>query len=257
MTETFRPENVSTAQAGADNQAVAANLCADDEQSRELEQLKELERQLRESLQDRERLLKETHHRMKNNLQVVLSLLTLQGERADDPKLRHALQSCSQRVASLALVHEKLHSTGDFRCVDLADLAKSIATMAIAGTTSGSTTTVKTQFDVEPVAVDHRKAFPISLILNELIANALTHAFVGRTHGTLRVSVQQVGTDRVRLSVADDGVGGLAAVDVKSGPTLGMSIVANLARQLDGELNIGDDAGSNVTVTFATGAPAP
>jgi PAS domain S-box-containing protein len=208
---------------------------------------RQTEQRLRDSLQEKEILLKEIHHRVKNNLQVVASMLALQADKADAAQVRAPLEDCRQRVISMALVHEKLYGAADLRRIDLGDLSREIAMMLMS---EGIGPAITTRFDVEPIAIDIDRAVPASLILNELITNAMKHAFKGRTSGMLSVSVRRE-NGGVRLEVADDGVGGFPADGFQKGRTLGMTIVRNLVRQLDARLTVAaGDAGTSIAVTF-------
>jgi PAS domain S-box-containing protein len=208
---------------------------------------RETEQRLRDSLQEKEILLKEIHHRVKNNLQVVASMLALQADKAEADRVRAPLDDCRQRVISMALVHEKLYGAADLRRIDLGELSREIAMMLMS---EGVGPAITTRFELEPIAIDIDRAVPASLILNELITNALKHAFKGRVSGVLSIAVCRHGSG-VRFEVADDGVGGLRADSIQSGRTLGMTIVRNLARQLDAQLAVSTgDTGTSIAVTF-------
>lgn len=204
------------------------------------------EQQLRESLEDRELLLKEIHHRVRNNLQVVASLLALQASKSGDAKVEEVLEDSRQRVLSMALVHEKLYGSGDLRRLDLSELVSGIAATLIG---VGPGPAVATEFDIEPVVIDIEKAFPASLLINELITNALKHAFVGRAGGQLSIGVRHSG-EGVRLRVADDGVGGVTEETFTESSTLGSTIVRNLVRQMDGRLELVSTPGRGTQVTI-------
>jgi two-component sensor histidine kinase len=147
----------------------------------------------------------------------------------------------------MALVHEKLYGAADLRRIDLGELSREIAMMLMS---EGVGPAITTRFELEPIAIDIDRAVPASLILNELITNALKHAFKGRVSGVLSIAVCRHGSG-VRFEVADDGVGGLRADSIQSGRTLGMTIVRNLARQLDAQLAVSTgDTGTSIAVTF-------
>ncbi|MFC4314125.1 sensor histidine kinase [Steroidobacter flavus] len=210
---------------------------------------RETEQRLRESLQEKEILLKEIHHRVKNNLQVVASMLALQADKAV-AEAQSPLEDCRQRVMSMALVHEKLYGAKDLQRIDLGDLTREIATMLISECVGPA---IRTQFTVEPIAIDIERAVPASLIINELMTNSLKHAFKGRAAGLLSVSVRRCEDDHVWIEVADDGVGGVQADSIRTGRTLGMTIVRNLVKQLDARLSIGSGPGTAISITFPIG----
>jgi PAS domain S-box-containing protein len=205
------------------------------------------EQRLQASLQEKELLLKEIHHRVKNNLQIVASMLTLQAELASDADARTMLEACRQRVTSMALVHEKLYGAADVRRIDLRELVRDIAAMLIGGSSGIS---LQIQPAREPIVVDIETAFPASLIANELVTNAIKHAFVGRARGTIAIAVDSLATGRVRLQVADDGVGGVTPETFGRGGSLGSTIVYRLVRQLGGLLAVEPGPGASVSITF-------
>lgn len=200
-----------------------------------------------EALREKELLLKEVHHRVKNNLQVVASMLGLQAGKARDPDARGMLMNCRQRVMSMALVHERLYGAGDLRRIDLGGLVRDIAAMLLGASPQA---VLDAKFEIEPIVVDIETAFPASLVVNELIANSLKHAFVGRARGVVEISVLLESEQRVRISVADDGVGGVTLAMFEGGATLGATIVRSLVRQLDGELTVGPGPGARISFSF-------
>jgi PAS domain S-box-containing protein len=213
-----------------------------------------VEQHLRDSLQEKELLLKEIHHRVKNNLQIVASMLTLQAELAADVDARGMLQACRQRVTSMALVHEKLYGAHDLRRIDLGELIRDIGAMLIAGSTGIG---LHMQADSERIEVDIETAFPASLIANELITNAIKHAFVGRSGGTLSIELALTAAGRVRLLVADDGVGGVTPETFASAGSLGSTIVRRLIRQLRGVLAVESGPGARISITFPLTRDSP
>ncbi|HKQ12678.1 MAG TPA: PAS domain S-box protein [Steroidobacteraceae bacterium] len=205
------------------------------------------DQRLQASLQEKELLLKEIHHRVKNNLQVVASMLTLQAELASDADAKSMLEACRQRVASMALVHEKLYGAADLRRMDLRELIRDIAAMLIGGCGGIS---LQMQPRGEPIVVDIETAFPVSLIANELITNAIKHAFAGRNHGTITIDVDRSASGRARLQVADDGVGGVTPQTFESSGNLGSTIVRRLVRQIGGALAVEAGPGARISITF-------
>lgn len=205
------------------------------------------EQRLQASLQEKELLLKEIHHRVKNNLQVVASMLSLQAELAADTAATSMLEACRQRVTSMALVHEKLYGAADLRRIDLRELVRDIAAMLIAG---GRGISLQMQAGAGPIVVDIETAFPASLIANELITNAIKHAFVGRSRGTITIAIDRSATGRVRLLVADDGIGGVTPETFDGSGSLGSTILRRLVRQIGGLLAVEPGPGSRISITF-------
>jgi two-component sensor histidine kinase len=201
------------------------------------------------SLKEKEMLLAEVHHRVKNNLQIVDSLLNLQSGRFTDPALLAAFTSASERVRAMAAVHERLYQTGDFGQVNLAEqLRELVRVITKAHAPEGMR--LRCELRLDPVTVDLNTAVPLSLIANELIVNAIKHAYAGRSEGELRVELR-TGEEHHELCIADDGTGLPAGVEPTTTPTLGMRIVRTLARQFSGEVHIDSSpAGTSARVQW-------
>jgi PAS domain S-box-containing protein len=209
--------------------------------------------QLSATLREREILLQEIHHRVKNNLQVISSLINMQVRQLDDISSRVALAECQTRVQAIALIHEKLYQSKDYSRVHFSEYAKSLATN-IFSATGISPESVSLRLAMEDVALGVDKAIPCGLILNELITNALKHAFPPPMLGTVSVAMQKAGDRSIALSVSDDGVGMPDNVDLKASTSLGLSLVYTLVDQLEGKLEIVRDRGTTFRVKFPMGA---
>ncbi|ABM29112.1 signal transduction histidine kinase [Nitratidesulfovibrio vulgaris DP4] len=213
-------------------------------------QRRQAERRILTSLREKEILLKEVHHRVKNNLQLVVSLLNLQASSVYDVRDRALLLDSRNRIASMALVHEELYRSDDLSGVDFADylprLARKLQSAFVIDVE------LDLQLDVAPVMLPVDIAIPCGLILNELIANALKHAFAERGHGRLSVSLQCQG-GRAVLAVADDGVGLPAPFEALGERTLGVQLVRSLVQQLGGELRQQPGPGAHIVISFPVG----
>ncbi len=203
------------------------------------------EERLHASLHEKEVLLKEVHHRVKNNLQVVSGLLYLQADNLQDPEARAALSESQNRIASMALAHEALYGSDDLARVDLKDyvdrlMARLISSLGKQG--------VRVAVEVSAVPLPLTKAVPCGLILNELVTNALKYAFDG-PGGTITVATRREGS-MVELSVADDGRGLPGHITPENASTLGLQLVANLTGQLKGELRIERERGTLFRIRF-------
>ena len=188
------------------------------------------------SLRDRELLLQEIHHRVKNNLAVIGSILYLQSSTTNDPELLRVLQECQERVRSMSLVHERLYLTGDLGKLDFADYVKELAEQL----SSNNVLTgqrVSLDFQLTSLPLNLKQAVPCGLILNELLTNAFKHAFQQRSEGKVSVSLARSTIGRITLTVSDDGKGFLEA-DLERSNSLGIRLVRSLTRQLDGEFVI-------------------
>jgi PAS domain S-box-containing protein len=205
--------------------------------------LKHAEEQLRASLAEKEVLLKEIHHRVKNNMQVISSLVALQAERA-------VLQDVTHRVRSMALVHEKLYQSADMAHVEFGEYARSLLNYLwrAHGTAAPD---ARLDLDLESVPLPVNAAVPCGLILNELASNALKHAFRGRADGVVAVSLHAGPEGRVCLRVRDNGTGLPAGLDWRQADSLGLRLVQMLAGQLHATVEVTGQEGTEFAVTFS------
>jgi PAS domain S-box-containing protein len=214
------------------------------------EALRQRQEQLSASLKEREVLLQEVHHRVKNNLQVISSLINMQMRQMVDVSAKIALAECKTRIEAIALIHEKLYQYQDYANVPFSDYARSLSAN-IFHATGISPGSIELQVEIEPVSLAVDKAIPCGLILNELITNTLKHAFPDERSGKVRVELRAVDEQRtLLLIVQDDGVGMPAAFDITKSVSLGMRLVTTLVEQLDGTLEIVCDAGTLFRVQF-------
>jgi two-component sensor histidine kinase len=215
----------------------------------ELAEREAAESRLLESLHEKEVLLKEIHHRVKNNLQVIYSLLSLQTRRAADPATLDVLVDSQNRIRSMALIHEKLYQSADLANIDFSEYLSSLAGH-LCRSYADTGCQVKLQVNAAHVRLGIDAAVPCGLIASELISNALKHAFVGRELGLLSVAVRNSDTGVVELVVADDGVGLAADAAGERSSSLGMQLVRGLVRQLDGSLTVENGRGARFVVSF-------
>lgn len=216
--------------------------------ARDIGARKHAERRLKASLREKEVLLKEIHHRVKNNLQVIMSILSLQGRRAQGAELRAILADAQNRVGSIALFHEKLYQSHDLASVRFGEYLRELAQRALAQH-NDSRTEVRSQLELAEVRLGVDRAIPCGLIANELLTNALKHGFKGRERGTVRVELRQEGS-RVRMVIADDGVGLPHDIDLRTARTLGMELVETFVEQLQGRLEVTREQGLRVEISF-------
>jgi PAS domain S-box-containing protein len=209
--------------------------------------LLEKQAQLTASLKEREVLLQEVHHRVKNNLQVISSLINMQSRQLKDPSVRAALSECKTRVQTIALIHETLYKSQDYARVPFREYARSLAANIFqVMTTAGK---VELHVDIaEDVVLPVDKAIPCGLILNELITNALKHAFRLSRSGSLRFTMR--GGAEIFLCVQDDGPGMPARFELAKSKSLGLQLVTTLVEQLDGQLEITGGGGTAFRVSF-------
>lgn len=210
---------------------------------------KRAEESLMASLAEKEVLLKEIHHRVKNNMQVISSLVALQADRLQDASMREVLQDVTHRVRSMALVHEKLYQSPDMARVEFAAYAQSLLNYLwrAHGTAASG---VRLVTDLEPVPLSVNAAVPCGLILNELVSNALKHAFRGRAGGEVAVSLHGNSEGHVCLRVRDNGTGLPPGLDWRQADSLGLHLVQILAGQLRATVEVSRSEGTEFTVTL-------
>lgn len=196
---------------------------------------KKAEDALRDSLEEKNALLKEVHHRVKNNLQIVASLLSLQAVRSKDSQVLDILEDTRGRVRSMAQLHETLYCSDNLAHINFASYLKDLCHQLLAS--SGfMAQRVKLDFRVAPVGLTLEPALPCGLIMNELVSNALKHGFPGGSTGTITIGLELNGDQTLVLSVQDNGTGLPPGFDPASRTTLGMRLVTGLVGQLNGQL---------------------
>jgi PAS domain S-box-containing protein len=206
---------------------------------------------LRASVVEKEVLLKEVHHRVKNNLQLISSLLSLQAGRSRDGAEAERFAESRNRVRSMALVHENLYRTGDFASVSMASHVKALcAQLFQAYRLNGQQADLIT--DIDDLELDLDRAVSVGLIINELVSNALKHAFPDGRAGRVQVSLKQPDGGACALTVRDDGVGLPPGHEAGQSATLGLQLVQDLTQQLHGTMIITRQNGTAFTVTFDT-----
>ena len=208
-----------------------------------------LVRERTKELHEKEVLLKEIHHRVKNNLQVISSLVNLQADGLRDGTVREVLQDVTYRVRSMALVHEKLYQSADLAHVDFAEYARSL--LNYLWRAHGSVmSSIQLAFDLEPVSLPVDTAVPCGLILNELAGNAIKHAFRGRSEGKVTVSLKCGEDGLIRLSVADNGVGLPYGLDWRQAKSLGLRLVQMLTKQINAGVEVDSGAGTRFEIVI-------
>jgi PAS domain S-box-containing protein len=198
---------------------------------------KHREEGIRGALREKEVLLGEIHHRVKNNLQIVHSLLDLQSARISDPLVQEMLRDSQNRIRSMALIHQTLYSSKDFAKVDF-DLFLDALAPNLIGSYGVDAERIRLAVDVVQVALPIDAAVPCGLVVNELISNALKHAFRPGQDGEITVSLKRHSINEVTLSVSDNGSGLPDGVDATNTATLGLQLVSLLTEQLGGVLTI-------------------
>lgn len=218
-----------------------------DRAAAELER-KHSDEQLHQSLHEKEVLISEIHHRVKNNLAVVTSLLSLQAEQADNDYTRELFKESESRILSMAVIHEML-----YQHESLSNIPFNSFIQEIVDTINSYFRDDKTQVDTfircDDIYLNIDQAVPCALIMNELLTNAYKYAFEGMDSGEIRISIEQV-RDKRKLTIEDNGVGLPEDIDPKAGEELGFTLVKTLTTQLHGELNVVRNNGTRFEITF-------
>lgn len=210
---------------------------------------KENEKKLQDSLKEKEVLLKEVHHRVKNNMQVISSILNLQSSYIDDEKALSVLNESQDRIKSMSFVHESLYQSDTLSEVNFAEYIQNIARNLYHsyGRPQGGITL---DFHLEDIFINLDTSIPCGLIINELVSNALKYAFKDRETGTIAIHLAREGDCSIRLVVEDDGIGLPSDFDVDTAESLGLQLVTTLANQVDGNLTVDITSGTRFTLTF-------
>jgi two-component sensor histidine kinase len=217
------------------------------------EQLR-LTQQLRVSLDEKDSLLKEVHHRVKNNLQLISSMLNLQASRMGDQSVSELFAESRNRVRSMALVHENLYHAGNFSKISIENHIEtlSISLIRAYGLISEN---IELRTDVEDILLGIDTAISIGLIVNELVSNALKHAFRVGFPGSIKVQLTRSSGDHCILVVADNGIGLPCHVDPNNAKSMGLQLVHDLAQQLNGTVSVKRIGGTAFMISFVIAQP--
>ncbi len=221
---------------------------------RDVTQRHQAEAQIKASLREKEVLLKEIHHRVKNNLQVTSSLLKLQSGYIQDPQAREMFAESQNRIRSMALVHEKLYQSRDLSRIDFADYIKSLASLLFRSF-GGDRERIALNVEGDHIFLSVETAVPCGLIVNELLSNSLKHAFPEGREGEIVVAVHGSEPGWYVISVKDTGVGLPTGLDVEQTETLGLQLVRTLAGQLRAEVEVLRDGGTEFKIRFMEARP--
>ena len=202
------------------------------------------------SLQEKELLLREIHHRVKNNLQVISSLLSLQSRYRKDEQAIEMAQESQNRIKVMALIHEKLYRSKDFANVEFNDYIKNLVNDLFASY-KVSTSRISLKMDIENISLGIDTAIPTGLIVNELVTNCLKYAFKADKEGEIRISLRLLDDGEKELIVSDNGVGLPDSLDIKKAESLGLRMITNLTeRSLHGKVNINKSNGTEFQIIF-------
>ena len=205
------------------------------------------EESIKASLDEKILLLREVHHRVKNNLQIIISLISLQMRQTGDPLVKQIMSETQNRVRAMSLVHEKLYRSESLSHIDFADYTRFLATQLFSFY-GMDTRRVRLEFAMEKILMDINTAVPLGLLMNELISNSLRHAFPGGREGVISISGGNK-DDLMTLVVRDNGIGISEELDWKSMTSLGMQLVISLVDQVDGTITLDRENGTMFTIT--------
>lgn len=246
----FEPAHVRLLQGIAANVGAAlqnARLYAAAQQ--EVRIRKQAENEIKQSLKEKEVLLKEIHHRVKNNLQIISSLLNLQAQQIKDPATLQVLRESQGRVRSMALIHEKLYQSQDLARVDFDGYVHDLL-VYLFRSYSTNMDLVHVDVNAQGVALSVDTAIPCGLIISELVTNAIKYAFPGGRKGTICVDLTPEDAGHLALRVADNGVGLPPDLDWRNAESLGLQLVSTLTAQLHGQIQVQSNTGTEFKITF-------
>lgn len=213
----------------------------------DISERKRADLRLAASLHEKEILLKEIHHRVKNNLQVISSLLSLQSAATKDDRTQEQLRESQNRVRSMALIHERLYQSADLARIDFGEYVRSLTAFLFR---SYDVHGITVQYHLDHVNLPVNTAIPCGLIINELVSNALKYAFAGRTGGEIEISITVIRGRSAVLSVRDNGIGFPADLDFRRTQTLGLQLVNTLTMQINGTIGLIRDRGTTFSITL-------
>lgn len=210
---------------------------------------KKAENQVKASLKEKEILLREIHHRVKNNLQVISTLLFLQSGEITDPEIIENYRESENRIQSIALIHEKMYQSTDLSSIDFTSYINSLIDDISHSYDTGQKD-IKIQIDTGHFYLSIETVQPLGLIINELISNSLKYAFKGRNNGIITISLEELDSKYFKLTVSDNGIGLPEDLDFENSQTLGLLLVNNLVEQLEGTIRLIKNGGTIFEIIF-------
>jgi PAS domain S-box-containing protein len=220
--------------------------------TRDITDRKVADEKIKASLGEKEVLLREIHHRVKNNMQVIISLLRLQSDKIGDKRYVDMLKESQSRIKSMALIHEKLYQTKDFANIDFHEYIKDLANSLFVSN-AVNPDKIALNLEIKDISLGLDYAIPCGLIINELVLNSLKHAFPNEREGEIRIALLRTGEDEVELTVSDNGIGIPEKLDLETTESLGLSLVKILVEhQLGGKVKLDRTGKSTFSIRFMT-----
>jgi PAS domain S-box-containing protein len=214
----------------------------------DITELKQYEKEIQDSLHEKEILLQEIHHRVKNNMQIISSLLSIQTRYIDDEESINVLKESQNRVKSLAMIHEKLYKSKNFNKIYLIDYIENLV-WDLFYSYAIEKGRIKPILDIDDIKLNIETSVPCGLIITELVSNSLKYAFPDQREGVLKVSLK-IKEDFYELSISDNGIGIPENIDFFNTDSLGLQLVNSLTDQIDGEIEFDRSNGTKFTITF-------
>ncbi|HMK54068.1 MAG TPA: PAS domain S-box protein [Methanobacteriaceae archaeon] len=208
---------------------------------------KKAENEIIDSLKEKEVLLREIHHRVKNNMQIISSLLNLQIQNVENDEIENVLKESQGRVKSMAMIHEKLYQSASFTNINFKEYLERLV-FDIFYSYGIKTDAIKSILNIEDINIGIETAIPLGLIINELVTNSVKYAFP-KCKGTIKIEFKS-SDDKLELIVADDGIGLPKNIDIKNRTTLGLQLVNSLVNQIEGEIELDINNGTEFKITF-------
>jgi two-component sensor histidine kinase len=214
----------------------------------DITELKQYENEIQDSLHEKEILLQEIHHRVKNNMQIISSLLSIQTRYVDDEESINVLKESQNRVKSLAMIHEKLYKSKNFNKIYLLEYIESLV-WDLFYSYAIEKGRIKPILDIDDIKLNIETSVPCGLIITELVSNCLKYAFPDQSEGELMVSLKII-DDFYELTICDNGIGIPENIDFFNTDSLGLQLVNSLTDQIDGEIDFDRSNGTKFTITF-------
>ena len=215
---------------------------------RDLTERQKADEQIKKSLQEKEVLIREVHHRVKNNMQIISSLLNLQTRYVDDKETVNLLKESQNRVKSMAMIHEKLYQSHDLNHINIYDYINSLVKDLFYSYAIPKNQIIPV-IEVEEINLNIETAVPCGLIISEIISNSLKYAFPGGREGEVHISLKHKG-EKFYLIIGDNGIGLPESIDFNNTDSLGLKLVNSLTEQIDGELELDRSQGTKFNITF-------
>lgn len=223
----------------------------------EINQRKEVEKKLKSSLREKDILLKEVHHRVKNNLQLISSMLSLQIDSVEDEMILQLFEDSQRRIQSIAMVHEHLYSSEDLEHIDFSEYIK-LLVENLCSSFQIYPGLIETSLNLKQINLDIDKAIPCSLIINELVSNSLKHAFpdisksdkAPKNKNIIDIKACHLKNSNIQIIISDNGIGFPKNIDYKNTNTLGLQLVCSLVDQLKGSIKLSSKAGTKFTISL-------